>query len=83
MVKGACYVEIKGIANNLNIGGVSLIYKEMHTSEEAEEPSGEQGDNPAPVKKGCGGSIVAASSLLGLIVASGASLILIKRKREN
>ena len=44
------------------------------------ESSSSGGETETPAKKGCGGSVVAASSFVGLILALGAAIAIKKRK---
>ena len=70
--KGDNEITITGIADNLNIGAISVI------SEDRVTPSGEKGG-----KKGCAGSIIATSSLIALLAFAGVGLIFLKRKQER
>ena len=72
MSKGDNTVEITGIADNLNIGAISVISEDRITPE---------GDKPA--KKGCAGSITVASSLVALFAFAGAGVLVFRKKREN
>ena len=91
VVSGPTMVTIEGIANNLNIGAISVISPEAVKKETPVTP--EPGDSsnpdqpvepdqPAPEKKGCGGSIVATSSLIALVGIAGVAFFASKRK-EN
>ena len=72
MSKGENEIVITGIADNLNVGAISVISEEKVTPEE---------DKPA--SKGCFGSISAAASLIALISVAGVGAILLKKKRER
>ena len=76
VVAGGTPVTITGIANDLNIAAISLI----PTEEVNEQP-----DNPQPAgKKGCGGSIMAVSSMFSLLaLASGFIMVGIKKRKED
>ena len=73
MSEGENEVVITGIAENLNIGAISVI------SEDRVAPKGD--DKPA--KKGCAGSIALGSSLLALVAFAGAGVLVFRKKREN
>ena len=73
MSEGENEVTITGIAENLNIGAISVI------SEERVSPS----NGGSTAKKGCFGSITAASSLIALIAFAGVGVILLKKKEER
>ena len=87
--EGSCDAEIYGIANNLNIGAISVIPNEqIIISGEEEMPEGVTGSEPTsnPSKSssnGCGGSIIAASSLISLLAVSGTAFLIIKKRRDN
>ena len=73
VIKGQTDIQITGIANNLNIGAISVIPVGSYASD----------DEPAPgANKGCGGSIVATASLISLLAISGFALIAFKRKED-
>ena len=76
VVKGATPVNVYGINNNLNIGGLALIPTEQIADDSGSDPA------PAPTKKGCGGSIIAVSSVLSLIAVGGVAFMFIKRKED-
>ena len=75
--EGATDVEVFGLANNLNIGGISIIPNERIIIDNGDEPAPEPG-----AKKGCGGSIVMTASLLSLIAVGGVAFIFVKRKED-
>lgn len=54
--------------------------EETSTSIVSEEGGTSSSESNAPAKKGCGGSILAASSLFGVVVALGAAIALKKKK---
>ena len=88
-VKGSTPVEITGLANNLNIGAVALIPVEKIEDEIPDDnpnPSGDSSSStpskPAENKNGCGGSIIAVSSLVSLLAIGGTSFFLIRRKEK-
>ena len=89
VIKGSTDIEITGVANNLNIGAVAVIAPEKVSADDP-DPIPEPGSssepdapvNPAPAKKGCGGSIIAASSLLGVMAVAGVTFFFIKRKEK-
>ena len=84
--EGSCDVEIYGVANNLNIGAISLIPNER-IEKAPEQPSGGDSSAPTtpskPASNGCGGSIVATSSLVSLLAISSAAFLVIKKRRED
>ena len=94
-VEGATPVEIMGLANNLNIGAVALIPLEQIADEEPyvdpvdgggnDSSAPSNPSNPEPEKKnnGCGGSIIAASSLVALISLAGIATVALKRKNDR
>ena len=73
MRSGYLDVEITGLANNLNIGAISVISEEKVTPEE----------NKGNASKGCFGSITAASSLIALIAFAGMGVVILKKKKER
>ena len=74
--KGYNEVVIRGVANDLNIGAISVIPSEVVTPDEPVQPS-----NPnEPAKKGCGGAI--SASLISLIAVSGLCFLLLRRKED-
>ena len=75
--EGATDVEVFGLANNLNIGGISIIPNERIIIDNGDEPAPEPG-----AKKGCGGSIIATVSLLSLIAVGGVAFMFVKRKED-
>ena len=79
IIRGATEVIVGGIANDLNIGALSIIPLEKIADN---EPPVEPDITPAPAKKGCGGSIIATSAILGMVALVGSAIIVIKRK-EN
>lgn len=90
--EGNTPVTIKGLANNLNIGAVALIPTEKIADKDPIDPvdpvdpvDPETSSDPAkpePAKNGCGGSIIAASSLIALLGIGSLSFFAIRRK-EN
>ena len=88
VLEGYTPITITGIANNLNIGAVALIptsvdekIPEPVTPDTSEQPSDNQ---PAKeTSKGCGGSIIAASSLVSMLAIGGLALISTKRRKED
>ena len=72
-------VTIRGVANNLNIGAVSVIPSEAVNPNEPEQPN----EPVQPANKGCGGSIVASISILSLTALSGLAFILAKKRKED
>ena len=79
IIRGATEVVVGGIANDLNIGALAIIPLETIADEDPVTP--EPDISPAP-KKGCGGSIIATSAILGMVALIGGAIIVIKRK-EN
>ncbi len=78
--KGYNEVTIHGLANNLNIGAISVLADGVvDTGENA--PSEEPNEQPA--KKGCGGSIVMSVSLMSLLAFSGVAILVIKKRKED
>ena len=93
VVSGPTEVIIEGVANNLNIGAISVISPEPVKGEDPVDPGESSSSEPTPSssseepapsesKGGCGGSIVATSSLIALIGVAGIALISFRRK-EN
>ena len=88
--KGPTSIEITGKANNLNIGAVSIIpVNKIIIDEEipgpvvpdtSEGPSDSQPNKEA--NKGCGGSIIAASSLVSMFALGVVALISTRRKED-
>ena len=77
--KGYNEVAIHGLANNLNIGAISVIPSEAVNQEEPVQPS-EPGQ---PAKKGCGGSIIASISIMSLMAISGAMILFVNKRKED
>ena len=75
--KGETEVVITGKANNLNIGALAIIPTEKVTP--VDEPV--KPDNGG--SKGCGGSIVATTSLIALVAVAGASLLVFRKRKED
>ena len=73
IVAGPTEVVVTGITNNLNIGALTLIPTERQNV---------QPDNPPAPSKGCGGSIIATTSLISLVALSGFAFFLFKRKED-
>ena len=93
VVSGPTEVIIEGVANNLNIGAISVISPEPVKGEDPVDPGESSSSEPTPSssseepapsesKGGCGGSIVATSSLIALIGVAGIALVSFRRK-EN
>ena len=88
VLEGYTPITITGIANNLNIGAVALIPTSV--DEKIPEPvtpgTSEQPSDNQPAKeasKGCGGSIIAVSSLVSMLAVGGLALISTKRRKED
>ena len=88
VLEGYTPITITGIANNLNIGAVALIpttvdekIPEPVTPGTSEQPSDNQPAKEA--SKGCGGSIIAVSSLVSMLAIGGLALISVKRRKED
>ena len=83
VVKGESDVVITGKANDLNIGVVAVI---PASQIEEEQPQPVNPDQPSggkkEEKKGCGGSIIAVSSLTSMLAIGGIALISFKRKED-
>ena len=79
VVKGSTEVIISGIADSLNIGAVALIPLEEIKEETPVDPV--KPDQPG--KTGCGGSIIAATSLAAFIALGAVSIFALKRRKEN
>ena len=78
IIKGQTEVTIGGISEDLNIGALAII----PTSQIADEEPAPVNPEPAPSKKGCGGSIIATSAVLGMVALIGGSILIIKRKED-
>ena len=78
IVQGSTEVTIGGIQDDLNIGAIAIIPTSQVADDEPVQPID---PSPAP-NKGCGGSIIAVGSLIGLIAVGGVSFMLIKRKED-
>ena len=74
IVHGSTEVVITGKANNLNIGAISIIPMEKVTPAD---------NKPNNNSKGCGGSIVATTSLIALVAAAGASLLVFRKRKQD
>ena len=88
VLEGYTPITITGIANNLNIGAVALIptnvdekIPEPVTPDTSEQPSDNQPAKEA--SKGCGGSIIAVSSLVSMLAIGGLALISVKKRKED
>ena len=87
--EGSSYIQITGVANNLNIGAVSVIpVNQIEIPEETPVEPPVTNDEPTsePTKKaskGCGSSIIATSSLVSIIALGGVIFLLNKRKKED
>ena len=87
--EGNTPITVTGIANNLNIGALALIPTKP-VEEKLPGPVGpDQPDQPEPEvepkpeSKGCGGSILAVSSLISMLAIGGVALIFINRRKED
>ena len=76
--KGYNEIAVHGVANDLNIGALTVIPCEAVTPEEPVAPS-----DPEPAKKGCGGSIIASVSIMSLVAVSGAAILFAKKRNED
>ena len=74
IVHGSTEVVITGKANNLNIGAISIIPMEKVTPAD---------NKPNNNSKGCGGSIVATTSLIALVAAAGASILVFRKRKQD
>ena len=72
--KGNLDIDVFGVADDLNIGAISLIPNQKVT------PSG---GNDGAAKKGCFGSITAASTLIGLVAFAGVGVLVFRKKKEQ
>ena len=88
VLEGYTPITITGIANNLNIGAVALIptsvdekIPEPVVPDTSEQPSGSEPSKEA--SKGCGGSIIAASSLVSMLAIGGLALISVKKRKDD
>ena len=86
--EGYTPITITGLANNLNIGAVALIptsvdekIPEPVIPDTSEQPSGSEPSKEA--SKGCGGSIIAVSSLASMLAIGGLALISTRRRKED
>ena len=84
VAKGESDVVITGKANDLNIGVVAVI---PASQIEEEQPQPVTPDQPSDggkkqENKGCGGSIIATSSLVSLLAIGAVALISFKRKED-
>ena len=83
VVKGESDVVITGKANDLNIGVVAVIpASQIEKEEQPVTPDQPSDSGKKEEKKGCGGSIIAASSLVSMFAFGAIALISFKRK-EN
>ena len=78
--KGYNEVTVHGVANNLNIGAVSLIPSDTNVLGEEIAPEVDQPNEPV-AKKGCGGAITI--SLISLLTISGVSFLLFKGRKQD
>ena len=69
-------VNIEGNDSDLNIGAISVIPTEPVSPEEAPV-------NPDKPNKGCGGSIVFASSAVAILAVLGGSLLVFRKRKED
>ena len=88
VLEGYTPITITGLANNLNIGAVALIpttvdekIPEPVVPDTSEQPSGSEPSKEA--SKGCGGSIIAVSSLVSMLAIGALALISTKRRKED
>ena len=79
--KGYNEVTVHGVANNLNIGAVSLIPSGTNVLGEEPAPEVDQPDEPT-AKKGCGGEIITISVMTALVGLAGATFIAFRRKED-
>ena len=79
IVEGPTEIIITGLANNLNIGAISII--PMAKVQPGGDNGGDNGGNSG--SKGCFGSIAASSTLIALIAFAGAGVVLLKKKEEK
>ena len=78
--KGYNEVTVHGVANNLNIGAVSLIPSDTNVLGEETAPEVDQPNEPV-ARKGCGGAITI--SLISLLTISGVSFLLFKGRKQD
>ena len=78
IIAGATDVVITGKANNLNIGAIGIVPVNAVTPVEPVQPGDDTNNN-----KGCGGSFVATASLIALVVAAGASVLVFRKRKED
>ena len=78
--KGYNEVTVHGVANNLNIGAVSLIPSDTNVLGEETAPEVDQPNEPV-ARKGCGGAI--SISLISLLTISGVSFLLFKGRKQD
>ena len=78
--KGYNEIAIHGVANNLNIGAISVIPSATNVLEEEPVPEPDQPNEPT-ARKGCGGVI--SASLISLIAVSGVAFLLLKCRKED
>ena len=69
-------VVIEGNDSDLNIGAISVIPTEPVSPEEAPV-------NPDKPSKGCGGSIIATTSIIALLAVAGGSLLVFRKRKED
>ena len=88
VLEGYTPITITGLANNLNIGAVALIptsvdekIPEPVIPDTSEQPSGSEPSKET--SKGCGGSVIAVSSLASMLAIGGLALISTKRRKED
>ena len=79
--KGYNEVTVHGVANNLNIGAVSLIPSGTNVLGEEPTPEVDQPNEPT-AKKGCGGEIITISVMTILVGLAGATFIAFRRKED-
>ena len=78
--KGYTQVAITGIDNNLNIGALALIPTEEINDEPVDPVDPVKPDNG---KKGCGGSIALATSLMSVVALGAMAILSVKRRKED
>ena len=78
IIAGATDVVITGKANNLNIGAIGIVPVNAVTPVEPVQPGDDTNNN-----KGCGGSFVVTASLIALVAAAGASVLVFRKRKED
>ena len=80
--KGSSEIQITGKANDLNIGVVAVIPASKIEEEQPVAPVQPSDSGKKEEKKGCGGSVIATSSLVSMLAVGGVALIVFKRKED-